>query len=352
MTRVTFDELADSLTIVSGTLSFDRFSAYGIFRNEMFFAPAFLAHHRSLGVEQFLILDDGSDDGTREFLASQPDCVVLASSFSFGQRVLATGVGEGRPARAGTLLKTVIPRKYLSDRWALYLDADEFLFLPPQVPTVQAMAAYLEARGARCVVASLVDFYPANLRQWRSGNAPLTLHDLLADTGYFDAEPVIALTGESTQGARRVGDGASVRLFKQHGIADRHSLLDRLPRPLRQLFRIRYPGAAIKKQPLIHWGKDMELVGSHHTTAQAPADVMLTLAHFKFTSNLSRRAVEALEWKSYSRNSLKYDHYMQVLDKVAASGGSLLGPTSKHFAGINDLIEAGVMIVPPDLQAH
>ena len=74
----------------------------------MFFLAAFLDHYRRLGVDQFLILDDSSSDGTREFLSAQADCLVLSSDLGFGDPVAAGGEGGARTTRAGTLLKRII----------------------------------------------------------------------------------------------------------------------------------------------------------------------------------------------------------------------------------------------------
>ena len=43
----------------------------------------FLSHYRSLGVKRFVFIDDNSNDGTREFLFEQSDCMVLGSSYTY-----------------------------------------------------------------------------------------------------------------------------------------------------------------------------------------------------------------------------------------------------------------------------
>ncbi len=42
-------------------------------RNERPRLPHFLDYYRSLGVGHFLIVDNDSDDGSRDYLAAQPD---------------------------------------------------------------------------------------------------------------------------------------------------------------------------------------------------------------------------------------------------------------------------------------
>ena len=60
---------------------------FAVMRNEMYFLPAFLAHYRALGVKQFVIVDDASDDGTTQYLAAQPDCCSGMSEHRYGARV-------------------------------------------------------------------------------------------------------------------------------------------------------------------------------------------------------------------------------------------------------------------------
>ncbi len=58
-------------------------SAFMVVRNEARRLPYCLEYHRVLGVERFFIVDNGSDDGTREFLLDQPDCHVFHAGGSF-----------------------------------------------------------------------------------------------------------------------------------------------------------------------------------------------------------------------------------------------------------------------------
>ncbi|HWA61069.1 MAG TPA: glycosyltransferase family 2 protein, partial [Caulobacteraceae bacterium] len=57
---------------------------FALVRDEDYFLPHFFAHYRALGVAGFLIYDDRSQAPTRDFLAAQPDCLVVTSDHSFG----------------------------------------------------------------------------------------------------------------------------------------------------------------------------------------------------------------------------------------------------------------------------
>ena len=106
-------DFANPFRVVHGTLRDARASAFAIVKDEMFYLPSFLDHHRRLGVDQFVILDDQSSDGTRELLAAQPDCLVLESPFRFGEEVAVPGSDGRRRERAGILFKSLIPQRFL-----------------------------------------------------------------------------------------------------------------------------------------------------------------------------------------------------------------------------------------------
>ena len=52
-------------------------------RNESVRLPFFLTHYRRLGVAHFLFVDNGSDDGSRDYLAAQPDVSLWTTAASY-----------------------------------------------------------------------------------------------------------------------------------------------------------------------------------------------------------------------------------------------------------------------------
>ena len=79
-------EFYDDLTILNNDLTnyqSDGVTLFSKVKNEAFFMGPFLSHYRGLGVKRFIFIDDNSNDGTREFLFEQPDCMVLGSSYTY-----------------------------------------------------------------------------------------------------------------------------------------------------------------------------------------------------------------------------------------------------------------------------
>lgn len=53
---------------------------FATLRNERVRLPYFLDYYRALGINHFLIVDNDSDDGSREYLADQPDVSIWTTT--------------------------------------------------------------------------------------------------------------------------------------------------------------------------------------------------------------------------------------------------------------------------------
>src|SRR5208283_1621057 len=115
-------------------------------RNEIIRLPDNLAHHRRLGVKRFFIIDNGSTDGSREFLLCQPDCHVFATNNSFSE------------SACGVEWVNAIMNEYGRNHWSLVVDADEWFVYPGyENKSLLELALYLDRRGAQGVLAFLLD---------------------------------------------------------------------------------------------------------------------------------------------------------------------------------------------------
>jgi hypothetical protein len=77
--------------------------------------PDFLRHYRSLGIDTFCFIDNGSVDGTRDYLLAQPDCLVYYTD----ELYKASGF-------AADWVNRVIAELRISG-WFVLVDADEHL---------------------------------------------------------------------------------------------------------------------------------------------------------------------------------------------------------------------------------
>ena len=122
---------------------------FGCMRNERPRLPHFLDYYRAQGVRQFLIVDNGSDDGTAEYLAAQEDVSLWQTAASY------------REARFGMDWLTALQRRHGHGHWCLTVDADEYFVYPfCDTRPLGALTDWLDASGVRAFAAMLIDMYP------------------------------------------------------------------------------------------------------------------------------------------------------------------------------------------------
>jgi hypothetical protein len=327
--------------IVHGRLRDAQASAFAVVKNEQFYIRAFLDHHRRIGVEQFLFVDDRSTDGTRELLASQPDCVVLESPHAYGEVIALPGPAGERRLRAGIAFKTLVPRAFLAGRYAICLDADELLVLPPGVDSVGELVQRLARHDVRAVAATLVDFFPATIEEMDRPREFATAADLLAAYPYFDALPLLGAKPGRAWPAK-VGRGATARLFREHGVRLVPDAMQAAPRWLNRRLPYPHPKSSVRKTPIMRWDAGVEYLNSHRASVAASDRVLAGLAHLKFTWDLSRRVDYALASKAYVRGSRKYRWYEELLEAMRRERAGFLGPHSRPYRSPADFASAGL----------
>lgn len=328
----------------------DATTLFGIMRNEMYFLPSFLAHYRQLGVSQFLIVDDGSDDGSREYLLQQEDCCVGQSELRYGDRVaISDAAYGGLTGRVGPLLKRVLPDHYLRDRYVLVADADEFLILPKACPSLAAVVDTLKDRGWKSVSASLIDFYPQTLAELADETPPASADELFRRYGLFDAVAFMRIP--PGRQPRKTALTASQRLFAACGIRQVPDALAFLPPALARLLPFPVPKAAWFKTPIVKYDGKTWMDGAHEANVPPPPDFMLAMAHFKFNGDTYRKIQSALRLRSHARKGQKYAHYEEMLDVMQRRNLPFAGPASVRYTSPEQLLEIGLMALPAGMRS-
>lgn len=293
-------------------------------KNESYLLPHFLTHYRGLGVENFVFYDDRSTDGTLDLLAAQPDCSILTSDREYRETM-----ADGRSFQVHA--KSAIPESLGADRWVLTVDADEFLQLPTAYTSLPALYVDLERWGYRCVLASMVDFYPERLadRNHPRDRSPFD------GSPFFDTDRLFQRSARSLRPVKRF-KGVRARLLSM--------LQARAPAQYRRLTSERgYEHATLWKIPLIRTGSGVSLETVHSVNIQPPFDVELALAHFKFGPDLDGRIADALLSRSYFQGSIEYDFLKAAVDTL--SNESLVFGGSARYAGPASLESAGFCFV-------
>jgi glycosyl transferase family 2 len=297
-----------------------------IVHDEMYFLPEFFAYYRGLGVDRFVVLDDASVDGTSEFLAGQPDCMVLRSDVRYFDLV------DG--ARAIYAWRQALMERFCLGQWAIFADADEFLALPPD-ETAASVTARLERQRSDSIWGVMVDMYPAAVADIRAGR-PFRL----ADPWYFDAGRHIVVRA----GRRKpvsLYRGSRARLMGASGMLEPAMSWSK-----RAAIRLGLGGYVkrnvIYKIPLVRWTGAHRFDGSHQIEPAPRTNDHLAILHFKFTGDLGRKVAYALETGGYFDGSRQYDELGRLLARMEGRGASFLARRSRRFTSGADLYTAGV----------
>lgn len=309
-----------------------------IARNEGALLPDFLNHYRSLGVERFFILDDASDDGSREFLAEQPDVCLLVSSQRYGDRPPPEALPEPlrtKPdLRMVHLWRTALMNRFCADLWALQCDVDEFLLLPDGMD-LNDLISRLEREGAHGAWGGMIDLYPQSIADLES--YPETGFTHPSAEWYFDGERHFSL--RAGKPPRHHALGARHRLDVAH--ADKKDISWTKKLKLRYLGRRKSPSGTLVKPIVQFWKPGAYYHNSHSTTLPLSNRILLPLLHYRYTPAILSKLDWAMESGGYSKGNSDYARLDKMLAHMRRENASFLSRKSRRLTSFQDLLETG-----------
>jgi len=275
-----------------------------VVRNEIVRVASTLNHHRALGVAAFLVVDNGSSDGTREYLAAQPDVCLWSTDRSFGE------------SNFGTEWRNAILDAHAAGRWVLYVDADE-LFIYPGFETrpLPVFCRFLDGAGARIVFAVMLDMY---------SDKPLaeTAHppggSLIETCPFFDRRPYSMTAFERFPGMQIRG-GVRQRLLRE---------------------RLGREGPLVSKTPLVRWSDGVRFADAHYVTMAPVADVTGALLHFKFLSDFHAKAEAEAARGEHWNNASEYRAYLALMQTGLTT---LMSDVSARYEDSAQLVRMNLM---------
>lgn len=256
-------------------------------RNEMVRLPFFLDHHRKLGVGHFLFVDNGSDDGTRDYLAAQEDVSLWETRASY------------KLSRFGLDWMTWLQMRHAHGHWCLMLDADEILIYPHyETRPLPALTEWLERTGRTSFGTLMLDMYPKGplgAHRYEPGSDPF---DTLC---WFDRGNYMIQKQEPNH-----------NLWIQGGVRARMFFGDK-PR--------RAP--TMGKVPLVKWHWRYVYVNSSHAALprhlnrvydeEGGEETSGILLHTKFLPVVVEKSAEEKARREHFANSALYDAYYDAL---------------------------------------
>ncbi|MEN3791776.1 glycosyltransferase family 2 protein [Fulvimarina sp. MAC3] len=271
-------------------------------KNGGFYIRPFLEHYRKIGVTRFIVLDDRSDDGTREQLRQETDVDL------FGSRLDYTAAHRSLLWRDGLI------DLYGRDRWYLNVDIDEFLIFPGcETRSVRDFIADLERTGRRRALAPMLDLYPdgpLSTAAIGEGLSPTDISPLIDGDGYrvFNRKFCTSIVG----GPRYRLFGTEMRLTK---------------------FPVLYADSATK-----HLGASIHGPFPFRRNFTSPTAALL---HFKFSDHSMEEFARIVERGTHFDGSRYYRAMIE--DERFSSDADLRYDKSIRADDTNRLIEAGFL---------
>ncbi|TGD63295.1 hypothetical protein EYC08_13440 [Tabrizicola sp. WMC-M-20] len=249
-------------------------------RNEIAMLPHFLAHYRALGVDSFLIADNGSDDGTLEHLAAQPDVALFTVDSDYSQ------------SHYGVLWQQAL----LAQRtglWSVVADADELLtWTADATGDLQGLLSGRDFTDHDAARVFMLDMYP---------QGPLSGTDF-TDQPPFTAAPFIDRDPFLTTALGR-GPFSDAHTFTS---ATRHRLL---PGSRPELF-VAQKIALLRYQPWMRLSDGLHYVAETRLSPRA-----LLFGHFKYTAAFRAKAVAEVARGQHFNNAEEYRKYLTLISE-------------------------------------
>ncbi len=294
-------------------ISADAILAFSCVRNEVSRLPYFLQHYRDLGVEHFLFVDNGSDDGTVDLLLDQADVSLWETDHSY------------RLSRFGMDWLGWLQLKHGHGHWCLTVDADELLIYPEHdTRKLSDLTAWLDEQGRQSFGALMIELYPrgpVGHGAYRPGTDPIQY------LPYFDPDNY-----------RSTWHPVYQNLWIQGGVRER-------------VFFGSDPARAptLNKTPLVKWDRRFAYVSStHQILPRHLHDVFSTpqhdrlsgaLLHTKFLDLIVEKSKEEQIRRQHFENSALYAEYHEALTKSP----DLWYQGASRYESWQQLVDLGLM---------
>lgn len=255
-------------------------------RNEKTLMPHFLAHYRRLGVRHFVLVDNLSDDGTREYLLAQPDVVLYSADTDY------------RDSHYGVAWQQAVLGAHALGRWVVLADIDEMLVYEDcEHRPITEWLAGLQAQGHDAALTLMVDMYPPG----ELAEADFTQAESLFEVApYFDQQPL----QRWQLGAGHYSNAVT------YLSALRHRLIPDSAPNLYTSQKI----AVFRYAPWVRLAQGLHYV-SNLKVAPQPA----FFAHFKYHAGFRQKVLHEIARKQHFNGAEEYGKYLSMMTE--ASGG-------------------------------
>lgn len=278
-----------------------------VIKNEFDRLEDFLRHYRHYGIEKFLFIDNGSSDGSLEFLADQPDVDLFQTKRPF--------VWQKKQGWINLAISILGRNK---NSWFIYVDADEHLvFDEMEKWSFTDLSQKMNEFGINRVRGMLVDMYTRDSllkSNYSHGQRLIESYPYFDTVGYKEEKYIQIISRKGGPRQRVFGD------------------IDGSFRP------------EMTKYPMFKLDGHDIFANPHHIwpyedNFQSPC--YIGIIHFKFLPGIIKKIDTAINDNSYWGNSIEYRRYKDVLKENPKI--SLHGEISARYESSNDLLRFGII---------
>jgi hypothetical protein len=256
-------------------------------KNEQELLPNLLRHHRNLGVEHFLFVDNVSSDSSIDYMLGQRDVSVFIATQDY------------KISRFGVNWQETLCSHYCLGKWTLIIDSDElFMFDGFENHSIQELVAKADAEGANAVLSPMIDFYPLGTLEKADVTTDKSFYKVCE---YFDSLATMNVLSNQIYGpfsnSKVYSAGLRERIFGRYN-----------PYP--------QPNYLNQKYNLIKYLPSMRLIeGLHfmhgHRTFEAQCGIM----HFKYHSGFHAKVMREVESGQHWNGAKEYRRYLDLFEK-------------------------------------
>ncbi len=241
-------------------------------KNDLLKLKKFIEHHRKLGVDRFVVLDNDSDDGTAQYLLEQKDVVLLKTTVPYST------------ARREAWINRIISY-YGYNRWYFVADSDELLaYNDCENKTLKDLAEFYKRKKIVRARALLLDMY-AKEYFYRNGCD----NDYFERCVYFDKDT-----------------------YYKHKDKRFDSYMGG---PRERVFGL---SPCVTKYPFVFFRKNDVYIYSHFLYPYKDNfgdECRLVLMHYKFLPGEKKKIKQAVKDGNYYNGSIYYKHYLDAIEK-------------------------------------
>jgi len=230
----------------------------------------------------FIITDNASTDGTREFLLQQEDIIVYSADTQY------------KASHFGVAWQQAMLANHCLGKWALVVDADEFILYPEsESRSIHSYAKELELCGYDAACIYMIDTYPYG----DLNDADLSKSSPFEVANYFDSNPVNPFylgrgyfsnaTGYTSSLRHRLAPDSSPEYYT----SQKYSLFKYMP-----------------------WVKLSE--GLHYVANITPSPTPIVFAHFKYHAAFKSKVEAEVIRKQHYGDAKEYIKYQELLSEL------------------------------------